>query len=1184
MVRNWDKYVGTEKLSKRVYKGIPHGMRGDVWRILLEVHQYMENLPNVYQEMKTRAHSHSTDIRQIDLDVNRTYRDHVMFRTRYSIKQQQLFHVLAAYSMYNTEVGYCQGMSQIAALLLMYMSEEEAFWALHSLLYGERHKMHGFFIPGFPKLMRFQSHHDHILKKYMPKLKKHLDENEVFASLYTMKWFFQCFLDRSPFSLTLRLWDIYVLEGEKLLTTMSFATLKMHKAYIKSQDMDGIVGFLQEELVKDFGAGDDDVVEHLKSCMNELKRGNMDHPPAPSEDEKPKLPFGTEFIPNTERVSGSVIPEFAKHSGYTDTFLPEVKRRTSQKKKREKVKRGKSKVGKNAIVANGSEHHDVVPTVSVKPSKSFNDPLAVSRSPFLRRSKKPGKTERHKDEQTKQQTNVDNKATKKKANDENKKKTKETNKNKQHMEDKEQDLNNETEQKDSKHKNKNENKETDTHKRTNGSDVKRKAIDKLTLSNNHTDTDNSNPQKHSDNDISLLSDNNSNNFKATNGHRNSGSYNNHDRHMKPFVPPILAHKVSSSGESRLSPDDKSSVELNTSQPRTNEKVVPKWIPPSPEKKERQGVKSVNKHNSGVHFDDVSDGVFDTDSESKSSHNVKMRQKPSYLRSQSSDIFNQFSDTDMKAKTPSFTQLTPVINSLENVHMVYRGSGSPSDSSSHTTSPRHNDQEWNRPQSFYDNVPYPYHPSEYPEVPVIPESPVSGSSSFDHIHGGNGRMEHTSDKKHSKTKSRSSVDMQGKVPPVPRSRSTANKTSQNRIRPDSTGLTVNDQKMSNSKSMDNLKEWREKDKRWKKRNKISMATSQSSANFHTVARISSPKTHDYEDDVFGHSSSPSPFQKAVVATGILNSPKSPLKGRRMSREEIVTAAVLSQMEAKAAKSRKQHRKARKVNAISESTMNGYETGSKTMKSAQMNNNNGSNETTRLATKVAPYRPAILMKSPQKKSHKSNNRALNIKAEKAWKTSEIDIISDEHLQQIQSRRSFSAEHLDNISSPQEHNVTLRSFPSLHAMPYQKQSTDVNGVAFYSRHPISNSATHDNNMIQISNFPVARYDASPTGEKWINITRYSPEHSPQPSKNDYNRSPGLSKTSKADINELLSAGINADPNLINRYEMSSKHSTVSAVYPKTHSHTVSRTKAYRPNDNTSNRRRSVNTGVQTDESRLL
>ncbi|MED6258485.1 USP6 N-terminal-like protein, partial [Ataeniobius toweri] len=119
-----------------------------------------------------------------------------MFMHRYDIKQQALFHVLTAYSMYNTEVGYCQGMSQITALLLIYMNEEDAFWALVKLLSGQKHAMHGFFIPGFPKLMRFQEHHDRILKKTMPKLKQHLDNEEVFTSLYTMKWFFQCFLDR----------------------------------------------------------------------------------------------------------------------------------------------------------------------------------------------------------------------------------------------------------------------------------------------------------------------------------------------------------------------------------------------------------------------------------------------------------------------------------------------------------------------------------------------------------------------------------------------------------------------------------------------------------------------------------------------------------------------------------------------------------------------------------------------------------------------------------------------------------------------------------------------------------------------------------------------------------------------------------------------------------------------------
>lgn len=41
------------------------------------------------------------------------------------------------------EVSYCQGMSQIAALLLMFMNEEDAFWALSQLLTNQKHGMHG---------------------------------------------------------------------------------------------------------------------------------------------------------------------------------------------------------------------------------------------------------------------------------------------------------------------------------------------------------------------------------------------------------------------------------------------------------------------------------------------------------------------------------------------------------------------------------------------------------------------------------------------------------------------------------------------------------------------------------------------------------------------------------------------------------------------------------------------------------------------------------------------------------------------------------------------------------------------------------------------------------------------------------------------------------------------------------
>lgn len=42
----------------------------------------------------------------------------------------------------------------------------------------------GFFIPGFPKLQRFQAHHEQILSKLFPKLKKHM-VSLCYQSLHT---------------------------------------------------------------------------------------------------------------------------------------------------------------------------------------------------------------------------------------------------------------------------------------------------------------------------------------------------------------------------------------------------------------------------------------------------------------------------------------------------------------------------------------------------------------------------------------------------------------------------------------------------------------------------------------------------------------------------------------------------------------------------------------------------------------------------------------------------------------------------------------------------------------------------------------------------------------------------------------------------------------------------------------
>ncbi|KFW03113.1 USP6 N-terminal-like, partial [Eurypyga helias] len=293
MLKKWGKYRNSDKVRRTVKSTCPEG---GAWYLLPG--KWAETVSDSlvclspFQQMKEQAKSFSSEIKQIDLDVNRTFRNHIMFRDRYGVKQQALFHVLSAYSVYNTEVSYCQGMSQIAAILLMYLNEEDAFWALAQLLTNQRHAMHGFFIPGFPKLQRFQAHHEQILSKLFPKLKKHMDKEQMTTGIYTTKWFLQCFIDRTPFTLTLRLWDIYILEGERVLTAMAYTILKLHKKRLLKMTLEDLREFLQEKIAASLQYEDDAVIEQLQVSMTELRKMKCDLPPPAKPEEFPRKPLG----------------------------------------------------------------------------------------------------------------------------------------------------------------------------------------------------------------------------------------------------------------------------------------------------------------------------------------------------------------------------------------------------------------------------------------------------------------------------------------------------------------------------------------------------------------------------------------------------------------------------------------------------------------------------------------------------------------------------------------------------------------------------------------------------------------------------------------------------------------------------------------------------------------------------
>ncbi|XP_038310171.1 USP6 N-terminal-like protein isoform X11 [Canis lupus familiaris] len=187
------------------------------------------------------------------------------------------------------EVGYCQGMSEIAAIVLMFLPEN-AFWALAQLMTDDRHAMHGFFVPGFQKLLRFQAHHQRVLQRALPDLRKHMDEEQMSTGIYTPKWFLQCFLSRTPFSLTLKLWDVYILDGERVLTALAYTILKVHTKSLLKLPLEGLREFLQDSPAQPWALEDEAVLRHLRASMTQLRRMRCDLPPPSGTWSSPRGP------------------------------------------------------------------------------------------------------------------------------------------------------------------------------------------------------------------------------------------------------------------------------------------------------------------------------------------------------------------------------------------------------------------------------------------------------------------------------------------------------------------------------------------------------------------------------------------------------------------------------------------------------------------------------------------------------------------------------------------------------------------------------------------------------------------------------------------------------------------------------------------------------------------------------
>ncbi|GAU36099.1 hypothetical protein TSUD_277100 [Trifolium subterraneum] len=187
-VRKWRKMIGVGGsdwkhylrrkpyvVKRRIRKGIPDCLRGLVWQLISGSRDLLLMNPGVYEQLVI----YETSASELDIirDISRTFPSHVFFQQRHGPGQRSLYNVLKAYSVFDRDVGYVQGMGFLAGLLLLYMSEEDAFWLLVALLKGAVHApMEGLYLTGLPLVQQYLFQFERLITKRLEELKEEYEK------------------------------------------------------------------------------------------------------------------------------------------------------------------------------------------------------------------------------------------------------------------------------------------------------------------------------------------------------------------------------------------------------------------------------------------------------------------------------------------------------------------------------------------------------------------------------------------------------------------------------------------------------------------------------------------------------------------------------------------------------------------------------------------------------------------------------------------------------------------------------------------------------------------------------------------------------------------------------------------------------------------------------------------------
>ena len=135
--------------------------------------------------------------------------------------------VLEAYVVYRPDLGYVQGMSFLASMLLLNMEPPAAFQVLANILNLPCEK--AFYGMDVARIDAYALAVDKMIAEYMPRIGKIFKKFEISSRMFLLEWVMTLYAKALPLDIAAHVWDLFMLDGEIVIFRVAVALVHLFR-------------------------------------------------------------------------------------------------------------------------------------------------------------------------------------------------------------------------------------------------------------------------------------------------------------------------------------------------------------------------------------------------------------------------------------------------------------------------------------------------------------------------------------------------------------------------------------------------------------------------------------------------------------------------------------------------------------------------------------------------------------------------------------------------------------------------------------------------------------------------------------------------------------------------------------------------------------------------------------------